>query len=79
MRSWERNSIDFKGFRQSKRSFVLFVVDKFNQFLFAFSYNKMKTKTVIKCVSTLFCLFGQPSYAHSDRDAAFLSKKFKEF
>ena len=39
----------------------------------------MKTETVIKCMSTLFCLFGQPLYVHSDRGAYFLSEEFKQF
>ena len=39
----------------------------------------MKTKTVIKCKSTLFCLFGQPLYVLSDGVTLFLFKKFKQF
>ena len=46
MRPWERISIDFKGPRQSKRPYVLFVVDEFSRFSFAFPCN-MKTETVI--------------------------------
>ena len=60
MRPWGRISIDFKGPMQSKRPYVLFVVDEFSRFPFAFPCNDMKTETVIKCLSTLFCLFGQP-------------------
>ena len=58
MRPWERISIDFKGSMQSKKPYVLFVVDEFSRFSFAFPCNDMKTETVIKCLSTLFCLFG---------------------
>ena len=79
MRPWERINIDFKGPMQSKRPYVLFVVDEFSRFPFAFPCNDMKTETVIKCLSTLFCLFGQPLYVHSDRGASFLSKEFKRF
>ena len=79
MRLWERISIDFKGPMQSKRPYVLFVVDKLSRFLFAFPCNDMKTETVNKCLSTLFCLFGQPLYVHNDRGASFLSKEFKRF
>ena len=79
MRPWERISIDFKGPMQSKRPYVLFVVNEFSRFPFAFPCNDMKTETVIKCLSTLFRLFGQPLYVHSDRGASFLSKKFKQF
>ena len=79
MRPWERISIDFKGPMQSKRPYVLFVVDEFSRFPFAFPCNDMETETVIKCLSTLFCLFGQPLYVHSDRGASFLSKEFKRF
>ena len=77
MRPWERISIDFKGPMQSKRPYMLFVVDEFCPLPFALPCNDMKTETVIKCMSTLFCLFGQLLYIHSDRDASFLSKKFK--
>ena len=79
MRLWERISIDFKGPMQSKKPYVLFIVDEFSRFPFAFPCKNMKTETVIKCMSTLFCLFGQPLYVHSDRGASFLSKEFKRF
>ena len=36
MRPWEGISIDFKDPLQSKRPYVLFVVDEFSQFPFAF-------------------------------------------
>ena len=79
MRPRERISIDFKSNMQSKRSYVLFVVDEFSRFPFAFPCNDIKTETVIKCLSTLFCLFGQPLYVHSDRGASILYKEFKRF
>ena len=74
-----KNQLNFKGPLQSKRSCVLFVVDEFSRFPFAFPCNDMKTETVIKCMSILFCLFGQPLYVHSDRGASFLSKQLKQF
>ena len=39
---WERISIDFKGPLQSERPYVLFVVDEFSQFQFAFPCNNIK-------------------------------------
>ena len=79
MRPWERISIDFKGPLQGKSPYVLFVIDEFSRYPFAFPCRDMKTETVIKCLSTLFCLFGQPLYVHSDRGASFMSRDLKQY
>ena len=39
----------------------------------------MSTPTVIKCLTTLFSLFGMPAYVHSDRGASFMSQELREF
>ena len=57
-----KNQHRFPRYLQSKRPFVLFVVNEFSRFPFAFLCNDMKTKTVVKCMSDLFCSFGQALY-----------------
>ncbi|XP_077968093.1 uncharacterized protein LOC144422131 [Styela clava] len=39
----------------------------------------MKSTTVLECLSRLFCLFGFPSFVHSDRGGSFSSHEFKSF
>ncbi|KAL7648500.1 UNVERIFIED_CONTAM: hypothetical protein RMT77_000406 [Armadillidium vulgare] len=39
----------------------------------------MSAKTVIRCLSQLFSIFGLPSYVHSDRGTAFMSQELKQF
>ncbi len=39
----------------------------------------MSTTTVIKCLSTLFSLFGMPAYIHSDRGTTFMSEELRTF
>ena len=78
-RPWERISIDFKGPVEGKNSYVLFVVDEFSRYPFAFPCKNMSSSTVIQCLSQLFCLFGLPSCVHSDRGSAFVSRELKEY
>ena len=39
----------------------------------------MTAKTVMKCLSDLFCTFGFPSYIHSDRGLSFMNHDVKRF
>jgi transposase InsO family protein len=39
----------------------------------------MTTTTVIKCLTTLFSLFGMSAYIHSDRGATFMSEELRTF
>ena len=43
------------------------VVTEFSRFPFAFPCRNVSAKTVIQCLTQLFCLFGMPGYVHSDR------------
>ena len=76
---WDRVGIDFKGPLQGRNKYILFATDEYSRFPFAFPCRDMTTSTVIKCLSNLFCLFGLPSYVHSDRGSAFLSSKLKKY
>lgn len=76
---WERISIDFKGPLSGRNKYMLIVVDEFSRFPFAFPCANMTTETVIQCLGQLFCLFGYPSYVHSDRGASFMSLELKRY
>lgn len=78
---FERLSVDFKGpiVSSSKNRYVLTVVDEYSRFPFAFPCADMTVATVIKCLSTLFSVFGMPSYIHSDRGAQFMSADLRSF
>lgn len=45
----------------------------------AFACPDMSSETVIKCLHSLFCLFGTPNLIHSDRGTQFLSKEVQHF
>lgn len=76
---WERISIDFKGPVKGPSPYLLVVVDEMSRFPFAFPCTDMKAVTVIHCLSTLFCIFGFPSFVHSDRGGAFVSQDLKAY
>ena len=80
--AWERLSVHFKGpivtSPRGKR-FLFVVVDEYSPFPFAFACKDTSASSVVKCLSTLFSLFGFPSYVHSDRGTAFLSRELKDY
>ena len=58
---WERLSIDFVGpepMTRSKNQYLLTVVDEFSRFLFALPLRNITSSSVIKCLLTLFAIFG---------------------
>jgi hypothetical protein len=78
---FERLNIDFKGPvpSESQNQYMLTVVDEFSRFPFAFPCRDVSTKTVISCMDQLFSIFGMPSYVHSDRGTAFMSKELRGY
>lgn len=78
---FERLSIDFKGPIPSatNRRFLLVVIDEYSRFPFAFPCSDVSSSTVIHHLVSLFSMFGLPSYVHSDRGAAFMSRELKDF
>ena len=76
---WQKISLDFKGPDKRKNKYLLIVIDEFSRFPFVFPCQTMTTQTVIKCLTTLFCMFGLPGYVHTDRASYFLSKDFKDY
>jgi transposase InsO family protein/uncharacterized protein YqgQ len=78
---FERLNLDFKGPLPSINQNVYFlnVVDEFSRFPFVFPCADVSAKTVIKCLVSLFSIFGLPSYVHSDRGSAFMSRELLQF
>lgn len=78
---FERLNIDFKGPLPStnKNIYFLTIIDEFSRFPFVFPCSDMTSSTVIQCLCHLFALFGMPSYIHSDRGSAFMSKELRDF
>jgi len=76
---WERIAVDFKGPVKGKHPYLLVVIDEFSRFPFAFPCRDVSARTVIECLTQLFCLFGMPGYVHSDRGSAFMSAELRKF
>ncbi|KAL7633690.1 UNVERIFIED_CONTAM: hypothetical protein RMT77_015644 [Armadillidium vulgare] len=78
---FERLNIDFKGPLPSSscNKYMLTIIDEYSRFPFMYPCSDMSAKTVIRCLSQLFSIFGLPSYVHSDRGTAFMSQELKQF
>ena len=78
---FERINIDFKGPLPSNNGnkYFLNIVDEYSRFPFVFPCSDISTSTVIKCLTTLFSLFGMPAFIHSDRGASFMSEELQAF
>ena len=78
---FERINIDFKGPLPSNsgNKFFLHVIDEYSRFPFVFPCLDVSTTTVIKCLTTLFSIFGMPAYVHSDRGTSFMSRELQVF
>ena len=77
----ERLKLDFKGPLPSETNNKNFltIIDEYSHFLFAIPCPDISSRTVVKCLSQVFSVFGLPSYIHSDRGSAFISKELKEY
>jgi transposase InsO family protein len=75
-RPFERISIDFMGPKPtvSNNRYILTIVDEYSRFPFAFPCRDTNADTVIRCLETLFNLFGTPESIHSDRGSQFMSE-----
>ena len=78
---WQRLSIDFMGPKPSKtgNQYIFTVIDEFSRFPFAFAVRGPSSYVAIKCLTSLFSLFGPPHCIHSDRGTAFESREFQAF
>ena len=80
-RPMERLSMDFKGPLPSstKTRYILTVVDEYSRFPFAFPCSDIDANTVVRCLTEIFTLFGEPGFVHSDRGKQFISSFVKSF
>ena len=76
---FERISIDFKGPlpSSSRNNYFLTVIDEYSRFPLAIPCTDVSTPTVIAALCSIFSLFGNPDYVHSDRGASFISVELK--
>ena len=58
---------------------LLTVVDEFSRFPFAFPCADVAVATVVKHLTNLFSVLGNPSFVHSDRGTAYMSEELKGF
>ena len=83
LRPFDRLSIDFKGpvpaSPGSHNRYLLVVIDEYSRFPFAFPCQDLSAQTVIKCLMSIFSMFGTPGYIHSDRGTSFMSTTVKDF
>ena len=79
MHSWEGLRVDFKSPLPGKNKYVLFVVDEFSRFSFAFACKDMSSTTVTTCLSTFFNVIGLPLYVHNDGDSSFIFRELKQY
>jgi hypothetical protein len=77
----DRLNIDFKGPLPSvsKNRYLLTVVDEYSRFMWAYACPDMESKTVIKCLTQMFTIFGMPNYVHSDQGPSLISEELKIF
>ena len=68
LRPWERLSIDFVGPKPSSNNkrYLLTVVDEYSRYPFAFPLSDMTASKAIRCLESLFTMFGPPQRIHSD-------------
>ena len=78
---FERISLDFKGPipSVSRNKYFLTIIDEYSRFPFAYPCSDISASTVITCLTNLFSIFGLPSFIHSDRGSAFMSKELRSF
>ena len=55
------------------------MVDEFSKFPFAFPLRNITSSSVIKCLSTLFAIFGTPEFIHLDRGTQFALSEYQSF
>jgi len=73
-------SVDwFQRTRPGPEPYLFVAIDEYSRFPFVFACSSTTTKTVVDCLNNLFCLFGFPAYAHSDRGSSFMSSDLKVY
>lgn len=78
---FERLIVDFKGSLADKswNKYLLTVVDEYSRFPFVFLCPDISATTVIRCLCSLFEMFGVPAYIHTDHGTVFTSAELRRF
>ena len=78
---FERISLDFKGLlpTTSGNKYMLVIIDEYSRFPFVYACKNLKASTIIEKLTDLFCMFGLPSYVHTDQGTNFMSYEFKSW
>ena len=76
---FERISLDFKGLllTTSGNKYMLVIIDEYLRFSFVYACKNLNASTIIEKLTNLFCMFGLPSYVHTDQGTNITSYKFK--
>ena len=78
---FERLNLDFKGPlpTNTKNKFILTIVDEYSRYPFAFPCTDTSTDSVKSCLTSIFGVFGMPSFIHSDQGSGFMSAELKKW
>ena len=78
---FERISLDFKGPlpTTSGNKYMLVIIDEYLRLPFVYACKNLKASTIIEKLTDLFCMFGLPSYVHTDQGTNFMFYKFKSW
>ena len=81
IKPFERISLDFKGPlpTTSGNKYMLVIIDEYLRFPFIYACKNLKASTIIEKLTDLFCMFGLPSYVHTDQGSNFMSYEFKSW
>ena len=80
-KTFERISLDFKGTlpTTSGNKYMLVIIDEYKRFAFVYACKNLKVSTIIVKLTDLFCMFGLPSYVHTDQGINFMSYESKSW
>ena len=58
---------------------MLVIIDEYSRFPFLYASKNLAASTIIEKLTDLFCMFGLPSYVHTDQGTNFMSYEFKSW
>ena len=83
LQPFERLSMDIVGPKTpafgTGNVYALTLVDEYSRFPFAFGLKTITTESIVRCLRSLFAVFGCPAYIHTDRGRQFVSSEFDSF
>ena len=81
-RPLQRISIDFKGpltNTSANKSYLFTAIDEYSRYPFAYACKDTTSKTVKRCLTDIFSVFGLPESVHNDRGSDFISQETRDF